>query len=308
MKRVIALLLALCIAAGLFGCGAEQAATEPPTQPAKSEQAKRADALILAIGEVTADSEAAIKDAQAYYDSLTQEQKSEVENYSILENAQKLLPEILLKAKEDKVKELIADGSYIEASILLSELTELEKYAELMSQCGSGVLFEYVKTNGKKNDEGNYYLVLKESTDDVQLAAMYMPETNTIQFSNYSVFGASYDVLILNLVYGEASATFARSVVQYGTPTNYQEGIIQLNQYTGKYSGSLADNSDELLVIHGLTETKVQTIYSEQTKGFKLATMTSINELLDAIFTEIQEAGFTGTISDIGFVTYKAEE
>ena len=73
MKRMIALLLALCLCVCLCAC--------------KSSEAKKADELILAIGEVSLDSKTAIQVAQSYYDTLTEGQKAEVENYPVLQSA-----------------------------------------------------------------------------------------------------------------------------------------------------------------------------------------------------------------------------
>ena len=73
MKRMIALLLALCLCVFLFAC--------------KSSEAEKADELILAIGEVSLDSGSAIEAAQNYYASLDEDQKAEVEHYAELEQA-----------------------------------------------------------------------------------------------------------------------------------------------------------------------------------------------------------------------------
>ena len=50
--------------------------------------------LIDAIGTVTADRQDAVAQAQKAYDALTDEQKAMVKNYSVLENAQKILSEL----------------------------------------------------------------------------------------------------------------------------------------------------------------------------------------------------------------------
>lgn len=78
MKKTIAILLALCLCIGLCACGADAK---------KSAEAQKADELILAIGEVSLDSESAILAAKAYYDTLTDEQKAQVENVAVLETA-----------------------------------------------------------------------------------------------------------------------------------------------------------------------------------------------------------------------------
>lgn len=80
MKRIVVFILALCLCVGLCAC--------------KSSEAKKADELILAIGEVSSDSKNAIQDAQSFYDTLTEEQKAEVENYPVLQSASELLERV----------------------------------------------------------------------------------------------------------------------------------------------------------------------------------------------------------------------
>ena len=83
MKKTIAILLALCLCIGLCACGGNS----DPTEPTKSAEAQKADELILAIGEVSLESESAILAAKAYYDTLTDGQKAQVENVTVLETA-----------------------------------------------------------------------------------------------------------------------------------------------------------------------------------------------------------------------------
>lgn len=73
MKKLFALLLAALMLLSLCGC--------------QSEEAKNAQALIDAIGEVTADSDAAITAAEEAYAALSDEDKQTVENHSVLTEA-----------------------------------------------------------------------------------------------------------------------------------------------------------------------------------------------------------------------------
>lgn len=70
MKRILSLLLVLVLALSLCAC--------------KSEEAKNAEALIAAIGEVTPDSEAAIIAAEEAYAALTDDDKASIENLAVL--------------------------------------------------------------------------------------------------------------------------------------------------------------------------------------------------------------------------------
>ena len=71
MKKVFSCILVIVMCFSLCACG-------------KTAEAEKADELILAIGEVNADSEESIVVAEAYYNTLTEKQKAQVENYDIL--------------------------------------------------------------------------------------------------------------------------------------------------------------------------------------------------------------------------------
>lgn len=63
-------------------------------KPIKDTKVQEAESFIAAIGEITASSGAAIKQAREFYDTLTDEQKAEVSNYDVLENAEKLYSQL----------------------------------------------------------------------------------------------------------------------------------------------------------------------------------------------------------------------
>ncbi len=79
MKKWIAVVLAALMLLSLCGC--------------KSKAAKETDELILKIGEVTASSTDEVERAQSAYDALSDKEKTQVENYALLEQAQKDLAE-----------------------------------------------------------------------------------------------------------------------------------------------------------------------------------------------------------------------
>lgn len=79
MKKRIAVFLAALMLLSLCGC--------------KSTAAKETDELILKIGEVTASSTDEVERAQGAYDALSDKEKTQVENYALLEQAQKDLAE-----------------------------------------------------------------------------------------------------------------------------------------------------------------------------------------------------------------------
>ena len=107
MKKCFALLILACLCINVCACDN------------KCVEAEKADELILAIGEVTLDSESTILAAKMYYDTLTEAQKAKVENYSILESAiitvdslkkEKEYSQIYESAKEFEAKNLIDEA------------------------------------------------------------------------------------------------------------------------------------------------------------------------------------------------------
>lgn len=99
MKKIIALLLAGLLLLGLCGCG-------------KSEEAKRADSLILAIGEVDDRSGDHIRCAEEAVAALTEKQYAELEQLDTLRAAQEAYQAIVEKANRaavDAVEDAIAE-------------------------------------------------------------------------------------------------------------------------------------------------------------------------------------------------------
>ena len=114
MKKTIAILLALCMCVGLCACGGNSA----PIEPEKSAEAQKADELILAIGEVSLEKESAVLAAKAYYDTLTAEQKVQVENAAVLDAAVTDLDEL---KKEVEYKEIYEKALEYEDNSLIDE-------------------------------------------------------------------------------------------------------------------------------------------------------------------------------------------
>lgn len=90
MRRMIAIVLMVVLCFSLTACG-------------KSEAAKKVDALILEIGEVTAEREDAVIAAETAYAALNEEEKSEVENYPILTTSRKELDEALYEKRLEEL-------------------------------------------------------------------------------------------------------------------------------------------------------------------------------------------------------------
>lgn len=123
MKKRIAVVLAALMLLSLCGC--------------KSKAAKETDELILKIGEVTASSTDEVERAQSAYDALSDKEKTQVENYALLEQAQKDLAEAKRARAISEFEKFAKNTPYKakEGGSLFEVDTELiEKYAARASE------------------------------------------------------------------------------------------------------------------------------------------------------------------------------
>lgn len=123
MKKRIAVFLAALMLLSLCGC--------------KSKAAKETDELILKIGEVTASSTDEVERAQSAYDALSDKEKTQVENYALLEQAQKNLAEAKRARAISEFEKFAKNTPYKakEGGSLFEVDTELiEKYAARASE------------------------------------------------------------------------------------------------------------------------------------------------------------------------------
>ena len=119
MKKRIAVFLAALMLLSLCGC--------------KSKAAKETDELILKIGEVTASSTDEVERAESAYDALSDKEKTQVENYAVLEQAQKDLAEAKRARAISEFEKFAKNTPYKakEGGSLFEVDTELvEKYIE----------------------------------------------------------------------------------------------------------------------------------------------------------------------------------
>ena len=123
MKKWIAVVLAALMLLSLCGC--------------KSKAAKETDELILKIGEVTAISTEEVERAQSAYDALSDKEKTQVENYALLEQEQKDLAEAKRARAISEFEKFAKNTPYKakEGGSLFEVDTELiEKYAARASE------------------------------------------------------------------------------------------------------------------------------------------------------------------------------
>ena len=118
MKRMLAVVLCLIMVLALAGCG-------------KSSAAKAAEALIDAIGEVTADSEAAVKAAEDALAALGEKERTQVENSQKLKDARNALDVALSEKLIDAIGEVTAESEDLiaKAEAAFAALTDEQKSA-----------------------------------------------------------------------------------------------------------------------------------------------------------------------------------
>lgn len=116
MKKILSLILAFTLCLSLCACG-------------KSEAVKAAEEAIAGIGEVTLESAEAIKNAQKYYDILTEDEKAKVENRIVLADA--------MEAYEAAVAAYEAELQAAQHELLKEIYLELTQVYEILDQHGS---------------------------------------------------------------------------------------------------------------------------------------------------------------------------
>lgn len=266
MKKTIAILLALCLCIGLCACG---------TDAKKSAEAQKADELILAIGEVSLEKEPTILAAKAYYDTLTEEQKAQVEKFSVLESA---VAELDTLKKEDEYKEIyekgleyennrLIDEAYAEYEKLPSDYEDVSKRMEYLKPfvgVGGNWLHESDTAISNKGAElgtpaQTYYLEITGLDDEGGGTFSYDVINNNSQYTNSSIFKGKIDFWML---VRNGSASFD---IQYnddgsyilGSNTAYKTGFGTLTTIfsitaDGKLmvEYSVDNNGDVTSVIH----------------------------------------------------------
>ena len=136
MKKLIALLLTLVLCLSLCACG-------------KSEAAQAVEEMIDGIGEVTYESKAKLDEIEAAYESLSDKEKEEVENY-----------DSFLAAKEAYIKE----AHIYEVTVFAEKLTEVFDIMFRANTCTIDGCWSYYD---QKNNEHffTYYVCAIDGTD-----------------------------------------------------------------------------------------------------------------------------------------------
>ena len=220
MKKLLIYILAMCLCVSLCACGRNAESvettviqqTEEVTEEAKSVEAQKADELILAIGEVSMESESAILAAKAYYDTLTNEQILQVENVDILESA---IEDFDTLKKEDEYKAIYnqavkyeknqqIDEAYAEYEKLPSDYKNaaerMNEIAPLVGVAGKWHCDSFSAISNKGTELGIMFKSIDltvESISNGQIELSYVGEWADSQYTNSSIIAGHADLLFL---------------------------------------------------------------------------------------------------------------
>jgi len=269
----------------------------------KSEEVKKTEEAIQNIGPVTAQSGEAIDNANRWYESLSQDEKAEVENFQVLIDAQAAYKKCLEEERVNKVNTMIREGDCIEAYRYLQENPDIQISEDMMEECESGVIPQYIRENGEEKDQGVYFLSLKDDSES-QVSVWYYEDKNQIILLRYELSYGIEDAMTLEYTLGSGEMRYTRTTAPFGTPSNYQEGKISLSEYTGTFTGTIIENDPDPMIIHGLTVTASQTAMAKQTRGYCMGTMHNINDMLESLYAGVVDAGYVGTMKSLGFTVY----
>lgn len=197
MRKIFTLIALLTICISLCACGT-------------SVEAQKADELILAIGEVTLDSEGSILAAKAYYETLTDAQKSKVNNYSILESAIISLDALKNEQKFSQIYEkalkyeadLRIDEAYAEYKQLPADYEDVEQrmhaIAPLVGVAGTWVCDEFTAVSNKGTKLGAMFKTIDisiKSIDNGTANLLCTADWADSQYTNSSIIAGHADLL-----------------------------------------------------------------------------------------------------------------
>lgn len=290
MKKIVAGLLLVCMLISLCACG-------------KSKEAKTADDLILAIGEVDLDSEANVLAAVAYYNSLTQEQKAEVENYTILENAVQKLEVLQAEAIVAQAISLYEQGEFEDALIAFKELEQTDEIKEYIRKASFNILAEQIFKNGTEGsvygvgDGESYYTEVPGS----EIVLSVVPTANGFESISFGLMPAeprgilSAENYLLTL-YEEKNQFNYYYMFIFGASSYSWNGEAACGEYTRE---ATIDFEVSLM-----PETSVWQLSTTEEES-KLGKRDECNDFLDEVAMLLRKIDCGVSLKDLGFYAYE---
>ncbi|HIY17367.1 MAG TPA: hypothetical protein H9839_08505 [Candidatus Intestinimonas stercorigallinarum] len=195
-KKILLWALAVSLMLSLAACG-------------KSEAAKAVDDQIAAIGEVTLESEAAISEAEAAVDALSEEDRKQLDNTDQLEQARADYEALVLASKVSEVEDAIAaigtvtlesadaisaarslyDGSEADVQSAVSNLADLEAAETALSDLRVGETEDLIAAIGEVTLES------ADAVDAAQAALDALSDADAAKVSNADVLTAAAEQL-----------------------------------------------------------------------------------------------------------------
>ncbi len=215
------------------------------TENSDVEPANEVEKKINAIGEVTIDSEGAIKEARVAYDELTDTQKALVENYNVLEAAEATLIELKSVAAADEAAAAAVDvliDAIGEVTIHSGESIEAAREAyDKLSEVQKGLVTKYDELVAAENTIAELYKVAASVDHKAiyDITGQYLEELGTPSVGST---GGEWMVIDITRAGGVCPEGYYDNVVKY-----VKENI---NDKERLHSSKSTDNSR---VILGLT-------------------------------------------------------
>ena len=290
MKKLLALLLVACMMLSLCACG-------------KSKEATTADELILAIGEVTLDAESRVTAAQVFYDTLTAEQKTEVENLALLENATQTLNRLKTDALFSNIDALLSNNEYKDALTLLRTLDQTEEVKEYIRKASFGVLAEFAFQNGTKgstygtSDGDGYYTKL----NGTEMVLSTVPSTTGFESVSFGLMPSDPKGILsaenyLFTLYEEKNHFDYFYMFMFGATSYCWDGTSSCGDYTRETPIDF-----EINVLPDTADWQISSTPEET----KFSTRDEFNNYLDEVSLLLRKLDLGVSIEDLGFYAYK---
>lgn len=170
MKKMITVIIAVALVLSLVGCAQTQNAADK-----SAEMIAEVESLISSIGEVTLDSGNAIINAEAAYNNLDEEQKAELANYTVLQEARVRYNELIeLQPAQEFAAKLLASFAIGFKNPLSLKVNNVWYYTEFERHYFT---YELEATNGLGNRltlfYGNDVLGYRDMSDQEIESATY---------------------------------------------------------------------------------------------------------------------------------------
>jgi len=214
-------------------------------------------------------------------------------------------------------EDLIENELYDTASAVLAELKNYGVDTKAMYvACAHGMLAEYVMENGEAKENDTYFIAMPNIDETTGFSIWYDEPKQSFSFvmlSEETLMGVHFEdgmFLQYNMDHSVPS-TFMRvasNTASSFAPANgsMHSGTVDVATFTGTFTGGIAENDAEPLVIPGIETTSFESsLHYTPTRGYQIATMNMVATIFYEMEQILNENGFVGTINDMGFEAFE---